>query len=231
MVVKISGESLRGSHPLDRQRMSEVARTLASVYALGVDMSVIVGGGNLFRGTEADSWQMDRPQADVVGMIATGLNCAILEGLLTQLGVSTQTFSRGPCRGIGHEYLREDVCAALDRRRVVILAGGIGQTGVSTDVAAVHAAIDTHADAIVMSKYGVDEGVYDADPRRNPRARFLPKLTASQALAQGLAFMDAAGLAMARDYAKRIFVVPASDMANIRYLIEGKDIGSVVLPE
>lgn len=229
IVVKISGESLCGDGPLDRSRMSEVARSIAGVHALGVGLVVVVGGGNLFRGPDGVEWEIDPWQADQAGMLATGINVVLLAGILDRMGVPTETFSRGACIGVGLPYTRREVCTAVDEKRVAFLAGGMGISGVSTDVPAVHAAVDVQAEAIIMAKHGID-GVYDADPNKAPAAKFLPELAASEALARKLAVMDTPALALALAHNKRIHVIPASEPDGVRHVLEGKEIGSLILP-
>jgi uridylate kinase len=219
IVLKLSGESLGSRTALDLDRMTEAAQAIATVRSLGVAVTVIVGGGNIFRG----------PQADAVGMAATGVNALLLDGVLDRIGVPTQIFSRGPCTGIGVPYNREELRATLTEGHVALLAGGMGVSGFSTDVPAVHAAIDTTAEVIVMAKHGVD-GVYTADPRHDPGARFIGRLSASDALNRKLRVMDASALTLARDHTKYIHVVPADDPNSVRLAIEGKEIGTVIDP-
>jgi uridylate kinase len=229
VVIKISGESLGADGPLDPDRMMEFARTITDLHNQSILMLIIMGGGNLFRGNQAQRWHMDRPNADAAGMIATGLNAQLLHGILANLGVPSEIFSCGPCRGIGREYQRDEVKEAFDLGLVTLIAGGIGVSGVSTDMAALSTAIDIGANAVIMSKYGVN-GVYDSDPRQNPHAEFLPSITATDALAKSLAIMDMAALGLAREHDKIIHVVGADDPENIKHIIEGKELGSTVLP-
>ena len=229
IVLKVSGESLGSHTPLDLDRMTEAAMAIAAVRGLGVTVTVIVGGGNIFRGVQAGAWGIERPLADAAGMAATGVNALLLDGILGRLGVPVQIFSRGPCTGIGTPYNRENLRAALQDGHVALLAGGMGVSGFSTDVPAVHAAIDTAADVIIMAKHGVD-GVYTADPHVTPDARFLTRLSATEALERKLRVMDSSALTLARDHAKNIHVVPADHPNSVRLAVEGKEIGSVIDP-
>jgi uridylate kinase len=203
---------------------------IAEVHAMGVEIIVVIGGGNIWRGAEAVDWNMDPAQADIIGMYGTGFNVAALAPLLQKLNIPTVTFTRGNTAGLGPAYDTTEVCAALEGGRVVLLAGGMGATGISTDVAAVSAAVDTAADVVIMSKFGVD-GVYDRDPRRYPeKAVMLPELNASEALARKLAVMDGTALTMAISGRTPIHVIPADEVSGARYVIEGKKFGSKVLP-
>jgi uridylate kinase len=230
VVIKVSGEALRSfDGPHDLKRMTSLAQTIASVHEMGLSIIIMVGGGNIFRWKNAAEWQLDRFGADKIGMVSTSINALLLEGLLQSEGVSTQVLSRGPCTGITTEYSRELALEALGEGQMVLIAGGMGISGVSTDYPAVHDAIEMQADAVIMAKHGVD-GVYSADPRRDSSASFLPEVTASCALAEQLHFMDATALVLARDNMKYIHVVGAEDPGSIRDILVGKNVGSVVLP-
>jgi uridylate kinase len=249
IVVKISGESLAGDSPcepgpcimrhdiehhrrsraLDPGRMHSVAQMIASIRTMGVGVTAVVGGGNIYRGSNAVDWRIERYQADLAGMAATAVNVLLLEGVLNTLGIPTAVFSRGPCVGVGREYagsapLRE----AIQEDAVVLVAGGLGVPHISTDVAAVQAAIDTNAPAVIMSKHGVS-GVYSAHPSE-PGSYLMPSLAASDALRLGLAVMDSMALRLAIEYGKVIHVIAAKDIDGPRDILEGKDIGSVVSP-
>ena len=226
VAIKLSGESLGR---INRRRTSQAAQTIAAIHASGVAQAVVLGGGNFFRAEDGREWGMDPFEADVAGMIATALNAQLLQGTLRAMGVPTHIFSRGPASSVGTPYSREDVLEALDTGHVVLVAGGMGIPGISTDVPAVHAAIDMGAEAVIMAKHGVD-GVFSADPQLNPDAEFLPQVTASEALTQRLSIMDAAALDIALKHGVQIHVINAKDPANIQYVIAGKEIGSVVLP-
>lgn len=230
IVLKVSGESLSSpSAQLDMDRMREVAQSIADLRDMGVAITVVVGGGNIIRGDQADELDLPRTTADEIGMTATGLNAQFLAGFLASEAVPCQIFSRGTASGVGVPYDAERMCARLDDELIAIVAGGSGQTGHSTDFPAVQAAIDTRAEAIVMAKHGT-EGVCEADPKQDPDARVIPELTTSQALSWGLRVMDTDALELARDHDKCILVVGASNPHNVRYALEGKQIGSVVYP-
>jgi uridylate kinase len=229
VVIKISGESLGGAGMLDPIRFIPVAQMIASVSSMGVAATIVVGGGNIFRGARAAEFGLDRAQADLVGMASTIPNVLLLEGLLRGLGVQVAVFSRGPAEGVGSIYRRDDVLACLRGGAVALLAGGLGISGISTDVTAVHAAIDTDAPAVIMSKHGV-EGVCTEDPKLNPAAAVIPVLTAAEALEWQLRVMDATAFTLARDHKKHIHVIPATETYGPRYVLEGKEIGSTILP-
>ena len=231
IVIKISGESLGDYNLLEPKRFAPVAQMIAAVHSMGVTVTVVVGGGNIFRGTLADQWELEREQADAVGMAATGVNVLILQGLLRNLGLLPAVFSRGPAGGIGQPYDCDHVRASLEKRAIVLLAGGLGVPGISTDVAAVEAAIDTEAPAVIMSKHDVD-GIYTSDPHGpyGTDAVHIPALTASEALERELQVTDAAALRRARAHGKLIHVIPAADTFAPCDVLQGKEIGSRVIP-
>jgi uridylate kinase len=233
VVLKVSGESLGSDRMLEPKRFFAAAHMIADVHSMGVAVTVVLGGGNIFRGTQAGEWGLPLGQADLAGMAATGINALLLEGLIKNLGLRTAVFSRGPAIGIGNSYTPTDVRAALQGGAVVLLAGGLGISGISTDVTAVNAAIDTASPAIIVSKYGID-GVYTSDPRdpcHGAEAIYIPILAATEALEQKLGVLDAAAFSLARDHGKLIHIVPATEIYAPRYVLEGKEIGSRVLPE
>lgn len=229
VVLKVSGESLAGEHsPVDPVRFAEVASSIKAICSANVSVTVIVGGGNIFRGGQV-RWRIDGDTADAAGMTATGVNALLLTGALESVQVRTEIFSRGPCGAIGSPYSAERLCHALDHGTVAIIAGGMGVPRISTDVSAVHAAIDTEADVVIMAKHGTD-GVYDSDPRANPDAVFMPTLIASDALTRGLEIMDQSALRLALGSKKMIHVVPAGDARHVQSAVEGQPIGSVIYP-
>jgi uridylate kinase len=196
---------------------------------MGISMAVIVGGGNIIRASQGAAWRLSRAQADEAGMYATGFNALLLANNLENIGVAEQIFSRGAAGGIGIPYDIPELRSVISDGQVAIIAGGAGVRGTSTDVPAVQAADDTKADVVIMAKNRVD-GVYDADPRHNPDAKFIPELTASEALEMKLRVMDSGAMRLARICNKPIHVVAASDPNSIRYAIEGKEIGSIIHP-
>jgi uridylate kinase len=232
VVIKISGESLGEYNLLEPQRFASVAQMIATVHSMGVTLTIVVGGGNIFRGALADKWGMTREQADEVGMTSTGVNVKALQNMLQNLGLAPAVFARGPALGTGQPYNREHVRTALQMGKIVLLAGGLGVPGISTDVAAIEAAIDTDTPAVLMSKHGVN-GVYTGDPhdpQAGAEATFMADLTASEALKQGLQVMDAVALHQARAHGKLIHVIPAAETDAPRYVLEGKEIGSRIIP-
>jgi uridylate kinase len=230
IVLKVSGESLSTpSSQINLLRVREVAQSIKELYDTGIAITVVVGGGNIMRGGQAKKLGLDQVKADEIGMAVTGVNAQFLDIFLNAGGVPCQIFSRGTASGIGVPYDPARMRDMLAGGHVAIVAGGSGETGHSTDLPAVQSSIDTYADAIVMAKHGTD-GVCEADPKDMPNARVIPKLTASEALDWNLRVMDTDALELARDHNKCILVVGADNPNNVRYALEGKQIGSVIYP-
>ncbi len=229
VILKVSGESLGSEQPIDPLRIKETACAIANVRRLGVSTVVVVGGGNLFRQARGAEFGLESAKADEVGMLATGLNALLLAGALEAEQVPAHVISRGPCSGIGRRWQADDVRQLLDEGAVVVLAGGSGESGTSTDAPAVQCAIDVGADAVVMAKFGV-EGVYDRDPRTD-NARLLRIVTASMAISEQLAVMDRAALVLAREYRIPLHVIPARCVDGFAQVLAGVTLGSVIVPE
>jgi uridylate kinase len=231
IVLKVSGESLGSpGAQLEPLRFAESAQSIAELRDMGVSVTVVVGGGNIFRGRDALEWDLDQDTADEAGMAATGVNAKLLAGKLRARDVPLQIFSRGTASGAGLPYEPVHMRTLLAGGQVAIIAGGSGETGHSTDLPAIQAAIDTGAEVVIMSKHGV-QGVHDADPRLAPDAKLVPELTASDALRRNLAVMDSAALILARDNGKLIHVIGAEVPDGVRHAVEGKEIGSVIYPQ
>jgi uridylate kinase len=228
IVLKVSGESL-GSQTasLDRSMFRRAVKRLVELHDMGVEIAVVVGGGNLLRGNQAHLWGIDEELADQAGMAATGVNAKLLAGMLAGSAVPAEVFARGACHGT--PYNTVDVKAALSSGAITILAGGLGVSGMSTDIAAVQSAHEVGAQAVIMSKFGTD-GVYTADPRRSDHATFLPRLNATDALRLKLAVMDEAALALVIRHKVRVHVVGADDESAVRQVLEGISIGSLIEP-
>lgn len=228
VVVKVSGESL--GDPGDPSALWDITKSLVDSHELGVDLGLVVGGGNLVRGDRASRWGVERDELDRSGMIATGLNAWNLAMVMRTCGVPVRIFGRGPCESIEAPYNTQAVRRAIKERHVVIVAGGMGTPGISTDVAACHLAGEIRADAIVMSKFGVD-GVYDKDPALHPdTARPLTNLDASEALRRNLNIMDKQALTLAIETHTQIRVIGADEPRSLCDVLNGATIGSTIHP-
>ena len=188
VVVKLSGEALAGAAGTgaDPASLARVADEVLSVHELGVQVAVVVGGGNYFRGRMADGWGISRAEADNIGMLGTVMNALMLRGALTaRTDADVRVMTAVPIHSVAEPFIRLRAVHHLERGMIVLLAGGIGQPYVTTDYPAVQRALELDADALLVAKHGVD-GVYDADPKHHPDAKRYTSLTYDEALAAGV---------------------------------------------
>jgi uridylate kinase len=228
VVVKLSGEYLAGSQPfgIDQPTIDRIADDLAAARALGAEIAVVVGGGNIFRGVEVSSRGVSRPTGDTMGMLATVMNCLALEAALERRGQSARTLSAfvmpEVCelftRRAAHKYLAED--------RIVLLAGGTGNPYFTTDTTAVLRAAEIGAQAVLKAT-NVD-GVYSSDPKKNPSAKRFERLSHSQALEGGYKVMDATAFALARETSLPIIVFSIAEPDSIGAILRGTGRGTIV---
>ena len=229
VLVKLSGEALMGSleYGTDPERVAAIARQLGSVAERGVEVAVVVGAGNIYRGLQGAAAGMDRATADYMGMLATVLNALTLQDALERDGSYTRVLSAIDVTEVAEPYIRRRAIRHLEKGRVVIFAAGTGNPFFTTDTAAALRALEIHADAILMAKHGV-EGVYDSDPLENPDATFLPEITHMQAIEQGLRVMDSTALSLCMDNGLPIHVFNMSDELNIGRIVSGERVGTIV---
>src|SRR4051794_27726621 len=229
ILLKLSGESLMGSldYGTDPERVKAVAGELARVQRQGVELAVVVGAGNIYRGMAGAAAGMDRATADYMGMLATVLNALPLQDALEKLGVHTRVQSAIHIAEVAEPYIRRRAMRHLEKGRVVIFAAGTGNPFFTSDTAAALRAQEIHAEAILMAKNGV-EGVYTADPRTDPDAEFIPELTHMEALQRGLKVMDSTALSLCMDNGTPIHVFNMDDEANIDRIVSGQRVGTLV---
>jgi uridylate kinase len=228
ILLKLSGEALMGErgYGIDETTVQRVAQEVADVRAAGVDVAIVIGGGNIYRGIAAAAAGMDRASADYAGMLATLLNAIALQDALERRGADTRVASAIEVREVAEPYIRRKAIRHLEKGRVVIFAAGTGNPFFTTDTAAALRALEVGADAILMGKNGV-EGVYDGDPRTDPKARFLPELTHLDAIERGLRVMDTTALSLCMDNRLPIHVFELAD-GNIARLVRGDRIGTII---
>jgi uridylate kinase len=229
VLLKLSGEALMGSleYGADPDRIAKVAHQVRLVQERGVQISVVVGGGNIYRGLAGAAAGMDRATGDYMGMLATVLNALALQDALEKLGAHTRVQSAIEISEVAEPYIRRRAMRHLEKGRIVIFAAGTGNPFFTTDTAAALRALEIHAEAILMAKNGV-EGVYDADPRLEAGAQFLPALTHREAIERGLAVMDSTALALCMDNKLPIYVFNMDDEHNIERIVSGQRVGTVV---
>jgi uridylate kinase len=228
VVVKLSGEALAGpaGSGVDPASLAQVATEVLSLHELGVQVAVVVGGGNYFRGRMADGWGISRAEADNIGMLGTVMNALMLRGVLTaRTDTDVRVMTAMPMQSIAEPFIRLRAISHLDRGLIVLLAGGIGQPYVTTDYPAVQRALELDADALLVAKRGVD-GVYDSDPRQNPAAVRYTALTYDEALTAGVRVMDTSALVLANEQALIMHVFDVAAIGVMRRICEGADVGT-----
>src|SRR5690349_22600613 len=228
VVVKLSGEALAGSGSsgVDPASLSRVAEEVLSVHDLGVQVAVVVGGGNYFRGRMAEGWGISRAEACNNGNLGTIMNAPMLRGALTaRTETDVRVMTAVPIHSVAEPFIRLRAMHHLERGMIVLLAGGIGQPYVTTDYPAVQRALELDADALLVAKRGVD-GVYDSDPHLNPDAVRLTRLTYDEALAAGVRIMDTSAFVLANEQSLTMHVFDVAAAGVMREICEGAEHGT-----
>ncbi len=231
VLLKLSGESLMGDrdYGMDLPTIEAIAEEVAAVRSSGVEIAIVVGAGNIYRGMAAAAQGMDRATADYAGMLATLLNSLALQDALERSGAQTRVLSALVVSEVAEPYIRRRAIRHLEKGRVVIFAAGTGNPFFTTDTAAALRALEINAEAILMAKNGV-KGVYDGDPREDPTAVFLPELTHLEAIERGLKVMDSTALSLCMDNRLPIHVFELAD-GNIRRVVAGERVGTIIATE
>ena len=229
MLVKLSGEALLGSqeYGADPERIQAIAKQIARVNRRGVEVSVVVGAGNIFRGVSGSAAGMDRATGDYMGMLATLLNALPLQDALEKEGSPTRVVSALAVSEVAEPYIRRRAIRHLEKGRVVIFAAGTGNPFFTTDTAAALRATEMHAEVILMAKNGV-EGVYSADPAIDPRAEFIPEISHMEAVERRLRVMDTTALTLCMENEMPIVVFDMGDESNIDRIVCGDRVGTLV---
>ena len=232
VVLKLSGEALMGDEPygIDPARIAGIARQVKEAHDRGVDVAIVVGAGNIFSGLQGMAIGMDRATADYMGMIATMLNALAIQDALEKLDLTTRVQSAIAMQEVAEPYIRRRAIRHLEKRRVVIFAGGTGNPFFTTDTTAALRALEIGAECILMAKNGV-EGVLDADPRVVPDAKLIPRISHMEAIERGLKVMDTTALTLCMDNNLPIFVFNMGDERNISRLLDGERIGTMVVTD
>lgn len=228
VVVKLSGESLAGSGSagVDPASLAHLAEEILSLHELGVQVAVVLGGGNFFRGRMAQGWGISRAEADNIGMLGTVMNALMLRGALTaRTKADVRVMTAIPIQSVAEPFIRLRAVRHLDRGLIVLLAGGIGQPYVTTDYPAVQRALELDADALLVTKNGVD-GIYDSDPATNPAAVRYARLTYAEALAAGVRVMDTSALVLAGEENLRMHVFDVAATGVMRQICQGAEVGT-----
>jgi uridylate kinase len=232
VMLKLSGEALRGGHSygIDTPTLNKIAQQIKKVIALGVGVGITVGGGNIWRGAKAEADGMDRVTADYAGMLATVINALALQDVLERQGVNTRTQSALDIQSVAEPYIRRRAIRHLEKGRVVIFAGGTGNPYMTADTAAALRAIEIGAEVLLMTKNGVD-GIYTADPRKDPKAKKIDRITHLQVLNRRLEVMDTTALTLCLDNKLPIIVFDLEARDGMLQAVLGKTIGTLVTSE
>ncbi len=218
------GELPYGTDPV---RVQAIARDLAEVHGRGVEIALVVGGGNIYRGLEAAARGMDRATGDYMGMLATVLNALALQDALEREEVPTRVQTAIPISEVAEPYIRRRAIRHLEKGRLVIFAAGTGNPFFTTDTAAALRAAEVHAEVVLMGKNRV-EGVYTADPAVDPTAEFIPEISHKDALTRGLQVMDSTAFALCMDNNLPIIVFNMTDGQNLDKIVSGQRVGTLV---
>jgi uridylate kinase len=229
ILLKLSGEALMGdlAYGADPNRIAAIAAQVKAVADRGVQIAIVVGGGNIYRGMSSAAAGMDRATGDYMGMLATVLNALALQDALENAGAVTRVQSAITISEVAEPYIRRRAMRHLEKGRIVIFAAGTGNPFFTTDTAAALRALEIHAEAILMAKNGV-EGVYTADPREEPDARFIEEISHREAIEQRLAVMDSTALSLCMDNGLPIYVFNMDDERNIDRIVCGERVGTLV---
>ena len=233
VILKLSGEALADAKDatiLDHEKLASIANSVAMIRELGVDVGIVVGAGNIWRGRLADKIGIESSTADYMGMLGTVINALAIQSAIEEKGLSCRVLSAINVPQVCEPYYRRKAISHLEKGRVVIFAGGTGNPYCTTDSCAALRALEVNADAILMAKNGVD-GVYDADPRTHKDAKKLTRLTLNELIERQLAVMDLDAAAMLTGKKKTIRVFSMDDPEAFRKVLSGEDVGTTVVDE
>ena len=230
VVVKLSGEALAGpaGTGVDPASLAQLADELLAVHRLGIQLGVVVGGGNYFRGRMAEGWAIGRAEADNIGMLGTVMNALMLRGALTGRGAGdVRVMTAMPMQSVAEPFIRLRADRHLRRGLIVLLAGGIGQPYVTTDYPAVQRALELEADALLVAKRGVD-GVYDRDPNADPAARRFSVMTHEQAVQARVRVMDESAFVLASEHRLPMHIFDVCASSAVYRICQGEDVGTLI---
>jgi uridylate kinase len=227
-LLKLSGEALAGDrdYGLDFSVIDRLTDEIQVVHALGVDLGLVIGGGNIIRGAVASQQGLDRVSADYMGMLATVINALALQDVLERKDVQTRVMSAIRMEELAEPYIRRRAQRHLEKGRIVLFAGGTGNPYFSTDTAAVLRALEIEADVLIKAT-SVD-GVYSADPKQDPSAKFIPELTYREALVKGLRVMDANAFGLCQENGLPIVVMNVNNRGAVARVLKGERVGTIV---
>lgn len=233
ILVKLSGGAIAGEEGFgfDHDRLGDIADELLAVTALGVEVCVVIGGGNIFRGNMADTWGIERVEADNIGTLATVVNSLMLRGVLkSKTAREVRVMTSVPINAVAEPYIRLRAIHHLEKGYIVIFAGGNGQPYVTTDYPSVQRALETRSEAIFVAKHGVD-GVFDGDPRHDQKARLYASLTYNDVVRNDLRVMDQSAIILARDHGLPLHVFNFEEKGSMRRICDGENVGTIIAPD
>jgi uridylate kinase len=228
ILIKLSGEALAGDQGfgIDPETISSISQELVEVAKMGIQLAIVIGGGNIFRGVSASSKGMDRSSADYMGMLATVMNALAIQDALEKQGINTRVMSAITMREVAEPYIRRRAIRHLEKGRIVICAAGTGNPYFTTDTAAALRAMELKADAIL--KATKVNGVYDKDPVKHPDARMFDRLTYIEVLQKRLKVMDSTAISLCMDNNMPIVVFNLFETGNIKRIVSGEQVGTIV---
>jgi uridylate kinase len=229
ILLKMSGESFKGDQEfgLDADTLQFLSNELKLVSEQGVEIGIVVGGGNIWRGADYEQTGMDRSTADFAGMLATIMNALALQDALESAGVTVRTQSAISMPAVAEPYIRRRAVRHLEKGRVVVFAGGTGNPFMTTDTASALRALEINADVLIMAKNGVD-GVYDSDPRKNDTAKKYDHITHYEALSKRLQALDSTALSLCMDNSLPIVVFDIFKQGNLASVVSGERVGTLI---
>ena len=231
VLLKLSGEVFGGGQiGLDPDVVSSVAKEIASAMADGVQVAIVVGGGNFFRGAELSQRGLDRARADYMGMLGTVMNCLALQDFLEKAGASTRVQTAITMGQVAEPYIPLRAIRHMEKGRAVVFGAGAGMPYFSTDTVAIQRALETHCDGVLVGKNGVD-GVYTADPRLDPAATKIDHLTFDEAIQRDLRVVDSTAFSMCRDNHLPMRIFGMTEPGNVTRALRGEKIGTLVTSE
>ena len=231
VLIKLSGEALQGpqGHGVDPETLTSLAAEIVELQDMGVEVAIVIGGGNIFRGIAGSTKGMDRASADYMGMLATVINALALQDAIEQLGASTRVQTALEIREVAEPYIRRRAMRHLERGRIVIFGAGTGNPYFTTDTAACLRAMEVHAE-VILKGTKVD-GVYDSDPMENPDAKMYTELSYLDVLSQNLRVMDATAISLCMDNGMPIRVFNMTEKGNMKRVIVGEQIGTSIVAD
>jgi len=229
ILLKMSGESFKGDQEfgLDADTLQFLSNEIKLVTEQGVEVGIVVGGGNIWRGADYEQTGMDRSTADFAGMLATIMNALALQDALESAGVTVRTQSAISMPAVAEPYIRRRAVRHLEKGRVVVFAGGTGNPFMATDTASALRALEINADVLIMAKNGVD-GVYDSDPRKNVSAKKYDHITHHDALSKRLQALDSTALSLCMDISLPIVVFDIFKQGNLASVVSGESVGTLI---